>query len=284
MFLKSPGFTALALATLALGIGANTSIFSVVNSVLLRPLPHEKPDRIVQIADLYPATGTVITSSFPKFTFLREHIRSFSAIAAVSFGRFQVAGPATASPDEIQGARVPVDFFRVLGAKPALGRIFLEQEDRPGGNAVAVISNALWQNRFGSDPATIGKTFTVDGSATTIIGVMPGGFNFPDGIEIWMPGVFQHQVVTQIQIQRGARAATYATWFVSILEKPDLRARHIGPEFADFAARIVLDPDFLVEDHRGPRSRIIRRPIRDLRVIGVGVLRHRHPGSREPRP
>jgi predicted permease len=209
MLFKSTGFTALALVTLALGIGANTTIFSVVNSVLLRPLPYEKPDRIIQAADLYPATGSVITSSFPKFTFLREHVRSLRAFAAVSFGRFQIAGPATASPDEVQGVRVPVDFFRVLGAKPTLGRTFLEEEDRPGGNAVAVISNALWQNRFGSNPAAIGKTVTVDGSATTIVGVMPAGFNFPDGIEIWMPGVFQHQVVTQVQIQRGASYLLY---------------------------------------------------------------------------
>jgi hypothetical protein len=116
MLLKSPGFTALALVTLALGIGANTTIFSVVNSVLLRPLPYEKPDRIVQVTDLYPATGGWITSSFPKFTFLHERVRSLSGIAAVSFGRFQIAGPTTASPAEVQGVRVPVDFFRVLGA------------------------------------------------------------------------------------------------------------------------------------------------------------------------
>ncbi|HWY46836.1 MAG TPA: ABC transporter permease [Bryobacteraceae bacterium] len=221
ILLKSPGFTALALVTLALGIGANTTIFSVVNSVLLRPLPYENPDRIVQIADLYPATGGVITSSFPKFNFLREHARSFSSLAAVSFGRFQIAGPTTAAPTEVEGVRVPVDFFRVFGAKPALGRTFLEQEDRPGGNAVAVISNALWQNRFGSDPEAIGKTFTVDGSATTIVGIMPAGFNFPDGIEIWMPGAFQHQVVTQVQIQRGA---SYLLLYARLADGVDIRS------------------------------------------------------------
>ncbi len=220
ILLKSPGFTALALVTLALGIGANTTIFSVVNSVLLRPLPYENPNRIVQIADLYPATGGIITSSFPKYSFLREHARSFSGVAAVSFGRFQIAGPTTAAPAEVEGVRVPVDFFRVFGAKPALGRTFLEQEDRPGGNAVAVISNALWQNRFGSDPEAIGKTFTVDGSATTIVGIMPAGFNFPDGIEIWMPGAFQHQVVTQVQIQRGA---SYLLFYARLADGVDIR-------------------------------------------------------------
>jgi len=220
MLLKSPGFTALALVTLSLGIGANTTIFSVVNSVLLRPLPYEKPDRIVQVTDLYPATGGWITSSFPKFTFLHERVRSLSGIAAVSFGRFQIAGPTTASPAEVQGVRVPVDFFRVMGAKPALGRAFLAEEDRPGGNAVAVISNALWQNRFGSDPAAVGQTVTVDGSATSIVGIMPAGFNFPDGIEIWMPGVFQHQVVTQVQIQRGG---SYLVYYGRLADGVDIR-------------------------------------------------------------
>src|SRR5580704_14493132 len=137
ILLKSPGFTALALVTLALGIGANTTIFSVVNSVLLRPLPYANPNRIVQVADLFPATGGLITSSFPKFTFLREHARSFNAFAAVSFGRFQVAGSTTAAPAEVEGARVPVEFFRTFGANPALGRTFLDEEDRPGGKPVA---------------------------------------------------------------------------------------------------------------------------------------------------
>jgi putative ABC transport system permease protein len=199
---KSPGFTALALATLALGIGANTTIFSVVNSVLLRPLPYEKPERIVQVSDL--VSGGTITSSYPKFNFLQDNVRTLSAFAALNFGRFQIAGPAPAAPAEVTGVRVSADFFRVFGAKPSAGRTFLKDEERPGGNSVVVISNALWQNRFGSDAAAIGKSITVDGAPATVIGVMPAGFEYPDGTEIWMPKVFEHSVITPVQVQRGA--------------------------------------------------------------------------------
>src|SRR5258708_32246576 len=206
---KSPGFTALALVTLALGSGANTTIFSVVNSVLLRPLPYQNPDRIVQVSDLFPATGGYITSSFPKFTFLREHVRRFSAFAAESGAQFQIARPAPAAPAEVRGARVSVDFFRALVAKPSAGRTFFDAEERPGAASVAAIGNALWHTRFESDAAAIGKTITVDGSTTTIVGIMPAGFDFPDDTQIWVPRIFEHAVITPTQIQRGASYLLY---------------------------------------------------------------------------
>ena len=204
MLLKSPGFTALALVTLALGIGANTTIFSIVNSVLLRPLPYEQPERIVQLADSTPVRAGQIPISFPKFTFLQQQARSFSALGAVGFARFQVTGPAPAAPAEIQGARVSIDFFRTFGAKPAAGRTFLEDEERPGGNSVAVISYGLWQNRFNGDPGVIGRNIGVDGSTAAVIGVMPAGFEFPSGVEIWVPRVSEHSSLTRLQIQNGA--------------------------------------------------------------------------------
>ncbi|HEX4594770.1 MAG TPA: ABC transporter permease [Bryobacteraceae bacterium] len=219
MLLKSPGFTALALVTLALGIGANTTIFSVVNSVLLRPLPYEKPERVVQVTDVIPGAG-YITSSYPKFNFFKEHSRRFSAFSALTYGRFQIAGPEPAAPTEVQGVRVSADFFQVLGAKPLLGRTFLNDEDRPGAASVAVISNVLWQNRFGSDRGAIGKTVTVDGAPTTIVGIMPAGFVFPEGIEIWVPKFFEHAVVTQVQIQRGA---SYLQFYGRLADGADIR-------------------------------------------------------------
>jgi putative ABC transport system permease protein len=221
ILLKSPEYAALALVTLALGIGANTTIFSVVNSVLLRPLPYEHPECIVQLSDRHQVTGGYITSSFPKFTFLHEHARNFSALAAVSYGQFQIAGPVPAAPAEVAGVRVSADFFRVFGAKPSAGRTFLDDEVRPGGNPVAVISNVLWQNRFGSDPAAIGKTVTVDGSATTVVGIMPAGFDFPDSTEIWIPRIFEHAVITPMQIQRGA---SYLLYYARLADGADIRS------------------------------------------------------------
>jgi putative ABC transport system permease protein len=202
MLRKSPGFTGLALLTLALGIGANTTIFSVVNSVLLRPLPYKDPDRIVQLQDMIGSNA--ITSSFPKFSFLRDRAHSFSALAAISFATFQVNGPANAAPAEVTGLRVSSEFFRVLGVNMALGRAFSDEEDRPGGPAVAVISYALWQNRFASDPAVTGKTVALDGTPTTIVGVAPAGFRFPSETEIWIPKTFEHAIITRAQIQAGA--------------------------------------------------------------------------------
>jgi len=221
ILLKSPGFTALALVTLALGIGANTTIFSVVNSVLLRPLPYDRPDRIVQVFDQIHITGANITSSYPKFTFFHEHARSFSAFTATGQAGFQISGPASTAPADVFGARVSADFFKVLGAKAASGRTFLANEDRPGADSVAVISNTLWQNRFASDPGAVGTTVTINGIATTIVGVMPAGFDYPDRAEIWTPKFYEHTVITPLQIQRGA---SYLVYYARLADGVDIRS------------------------------------------------------------
>jgi putative ABC transport system permease protein len=221
MLLKWPGFTALALLTLALGIGANTTMFSVVNSVLLRPLPYEKPERIVQVLDTFPATGGYITSSYPKFTFLHDHVRSLESIAAESGGRFQISGPPPSTPAEVAGSRVSADFFRVLGAKPIRGRTFSPGEDRLGAKPVVVLSHSLWQSRFASDPGVVGQTITVDGSAASIIGIMPTGFDYPPETEIWIPEISEHSVVTQVQIQRGA---SYLYFYGRLAAGSDIRS------------------------------------------------------------
>ena len=193
MLLKNPGFTLVAILTLALGIGANTAIFSVVNAVLLRPLPYSEPERLVQVWVTNPrANRWGDWVSYPDFRDWREQNTVFDEIGACRQWSFNLTGGD--SPEALAGAYVSASLFTVLGVKPILGRTFLAEEDRPGGNRVAVISHGLWQRRFGADPGLIGKTIQVDGESHIVVGVTPPNFNvlwikMLPGIEseIWIP-------------------------------------------------------------------------------------------------
>src|SRR5215510_15138545 len=193
MLMKQPGFTLIAALTLALGIGANTAIFSVVNAALLRPLPYSEPDRLVQIWQTNPqANRWGDWVSYPDFRDWRERNTVFEEVGACRTWAFNLTG--SDSPESMAGAYVSASLFTVLGVKPILGRTFLAEEDRPGANRVAVISHGLWQRRFGADPGLIGKTIQVDGESHVVVGIMPPGFKFHwlvalRGVEyeIWIP-------------------------------------------------------------------------------------------------
>jgi len=184
---KSPGFTAVALLTLALGIGANSAIFSVVNGVLLKPLPYHQPDRLVYLYSQFPTMGfDEFWISPPEYRDLQERARSFSAIGAWRTGRVNVAG--TENPVRVTSAIVSAEFFTALGVAPLLGRPFTAEEDRPNGPGVAVISYGLWRRVFGGDPQLVGSRVQIDGAPTTITGVMPDGFDIENaGVEVWVP-------------------------------------------------------------------------------------------------
>ncbi|HXI23961.1 MAG TPA: ABC transporter permease [Pyrinomonadaceae bacterium] len=181
---KHPGFTAIALITLALGIGANTAIFSVVNAVLLKPLPFDEPERIVWLWDTQPQLATAPTS-LPDFLGWKDQNRSFAHLAAYQGGSMFVdAGDgATDTPVGL----VTPDLFSVFQVSPILGRTFTEEETLPGRFRVAVLSHSMWQNRFGSDSNVLSRTVQLNGAAYTIIGVMPAGFSYPDRAELWRP-------------------------------------------------------------------------------------------------
>jgi len=190
----SPGFTLLAVLTLALGIGANSAIFSVVNGVLLRPLPYPSPDQLVYIWDRLEWIGFPRASvTGPQIHDLRERARSFSGFAALSTGTSQLTG--AGDPEQVSAAYASANVFEVLGVGAAIGRAFLTGEDIPGAANVVVISDGLWRRRFGSDPEVVGRTVTLDGEPTTIAGVLPRNFDFqvhhslsaPSGAEIWLP-------------------------------------------------------------------------------------------------
>jgi putative ABC transport system permease protein len=183
MLLKNPGFTAVAAITLALGIGANTAIFSVVNSTLLRPLPYREPDRLSFLTIDRREQGHRFTVSNSDFLMLRDGMQSFETLAAYQPGRinFRAGG----EPERIPGMWVSADFFSTLGVSPQLGRAFARDEDRPGRPPVAVISHDLWQRQFYGDPAAIGRTVTIDDRAFSVIGVMPADFSFLRASDVW---------------------------------------------------------------------------------------------------
>lgn len=188
--MRSPGFTTVALLTLALGIGANTAIFSVVNLVMLKPLPFRDSDQLMQVWTRgVRAGGQGDWSSFPDFLDWRKENKVFEDIVAYRTWVFTFSGdrPAEAMPGFLTTSR----FFDLLGAKPQLGRTFLPHEDQPGRNRVVVLSHRLWQRRFGGEPAIVGRSVTVNGGSYTIIGVMPAGFRFlfayPDVFDLYMP-------------------------------------------------------------------------------------------------
>jgi putative ABC transport system permease protein len=181
----SPGFTALAVITLALGIGANTAIFSVVSTVLIRRLPYSDPNRLVWITEFWPRLNNTLVPS-PEYLNWRDQNRVFQTMAAYGgFGELNLSG--NGEPERIDGIGVTWNFFPMLGVRPALGRGFLQEEDRPGGPPVAILGHSLWQRRFRSDPNLVGKTIMLDEKGYTVIGIMPESFRFPGN---WSPELF----------------------------------------------------------------------------------------------
>ena len=183
---RSPAFAATAIAALALGIGANTAIFSVVNAVLLQPLSYPQPDRIVALGRHFP-NGNGFATSIPKFTVWSEQTQVFQAVTAYDF-----AGPGMNltggdHPEQVKGIHASAGYFEVFGAPVVLGRTYTAEEDRPGAGHVAVISNGLWQSHFGGDPGVIGKTVELTGDAYQVIGVLGPTFKTDPPADVWLP-------------------------------------------------------------------------------------------------
>jgi putative ABC transport system permease protein len=174
---RSPGFLAVALLILALGIGVNTSIFSVVKAVLLRPLPYPEPDRLVMVWQSNTESPSTNPLSVPDFIDWRERARSLEEWGAYSVRKINLSGDGVAQ--RVQGAFVTHGLMKALGVEPVLGRPFTEQEEQPGNDRVLVISDGLWKRRFASDPAVLGRSLSVNGESYTVVGIMPEGFEFP---------------------------------------------------------------------------------------------------------
>ncbi|HWS87819.1 MAG TPA: ABC transporter permease [Pyrinomonadaceae bacterium] len=184
---KAPGFTAVAVLALALGVGANTAIFSVVNGVLLRPLPFAEPERLVMVWMDNRVMGLrEDLNSYPNYVAWRDEGRAFEHLAA-----FTSSSPTLTSergePERLQGASATANFFGALRVQPALGRLFTAEEEAEGQDGVVVIGHGLWRRRFGGQPDIVGQQITLNGRSRTVIGVMPQGFKFPSEAEVWVP-------------------------------------------------------------------------------------------------
>jgi putative ABC transport system permease protein len=194
--LKRPGFTAIAVITLALGIGANTTLFSFVNGILLRPLPYQAPGQLVILDETAPKQGIKsFHVSYPNFVDWRQQNHVFEDVAIYQQGTFSLVG--AGEPEQIRGARISQGLFELLGVAPKLGRTITAEEDRPETNNTVVISHSLWQRRFASAENAVGQSLIVSGRVRTIVGVMPAGFKFPETAELWVPVALNEKLYTR---------------------------------------------------------------------------------------
>ena len=204
---QSPAFTAAAVATLALGIGANSAIYSVIDAALLRPLPYHDPKRLIMAWSGEPGEATFYSFSYPRFQYFRERAREFTDLAAyddeiVNYTDGDV-------PERLEGGRVSANFFSVLGTAPALGRGFLPEEDRPGAPPVALLSDSYWRKRYRADPGVLGRTVRVDADEFTIVGVLPPGFQFRNvPVDIWRTRMVDTRTFAPESVRLGASYLT----------------------------------------------------------------------------
>src|SRR5262245_41513316 len=180
ILLKHPSFTAVAVLSLALGIGANAAVFSLVNGALIRPLPYPDPDRLVRVTEAYPKGGIAV---------MQEQSRTMEVAAYLPDSEFNLTGEGEAA--HLVGSVVSANLFSMLGAPAEIGRTFEIEEGSPGRDRVVVISHALWRAKFAGDPGVIGRSAMIDGMAREIVGVMPPEFGFPStGAQMWIPARF----------------------------------------------------------------------------------------------
>ncbi len=226
---KNPGFTVVAIIALALGIGANTAIFSVVNTVLLRPLPYKDPERLVMVWEDASKHGYPRdTPTAANFVDWRNQNTVFEGMAAILPQSFNLTG--AGEPERLRGRAVSASLFPLLGVEPQIGRVFTNAEDQRGSNQVVVLSYALWQRRFGGDNGIVGKTLNLNGQPYIVVGVMPARFQFPSSTdEIWTPIAFTAE-----------QAADRTTHYLQVLArlKPGITLEQAQTEMSTIAARL----------------------------------------------
>lgn len=274
MLRKNPGFTLAAIITLALGIGANTAIFTVTSALLLRPFPYNDPQQLVSIDAKDQTTDRGITLT--RWELIRDRNQSFQSVAVWANDNFNLTGHG--EPLQVPVARVSSNFFPLLGVQPQLGRGFTEEEGRPEGKPVVMLSNQLWRTRFASDRNVIGQSITLDTTPYTIIGVLPSDVQFPfvGEADIWIPRYFEYTLMTPQRLRMGVG-------YLGIVARlrPGVTVEHADAELA------VLNQQYRAQNPTMPDSdpgvMMTANPLRDLVVgdtrkkvwalsIAVGVL------------
>src|SRR5687767_12646329 len=184
MLLKNPGITLVVILALALGIGANTAIFSVINAVLLRPLPYEESDRLLFLNEK-SAVLDEMSISYPNFTDWRDQNHVFEKIGVYNRNSYNLTGGGEA--ERILTAQASADLFSALRVNAGIGRVYTNEEDKPGAAPVAVLSYDFWQRRFSGQTSIVSQALTFNGKSYTIIGIRPSGFQYPSRVEMWVP-------------------------------------------------------------------------------------------------
>jgi putative ABC transport system permease protein len=245
---RNPGFTAVAVITLALGIGATTAIFTVVNAVLLRPLPYPHPEELVYVQEILGSYGLSPFVSNKEFAAWRNQSRTLGPIAAYMDFTANLTGGG--EPELIICGMATTSFFSILGVRPVVGRLFLPEEDRPGGPPVVILSEALWKNRYGGDPSVVGRGVTVDGKVYTVVGVLPATFVIPDEFKIphalWVPvaesetGTGPFRIVRVIgRLKPGMSVAASRTELDTILQPTVRKGRKISVVLSPWQEQIT---------------------------------------------
>src|SRR6185503_6626419 len=230
--LKHPGFTAIVVITLALGIGASTAIFSVVDSVLLRRLPYRNAERIVAIQEVNPEGKRIQTTS-GNFLDWRAQNTVFQHLSAIRQSPVNLA--LSDQAERVELAQTNADFFDVFGITPTYGRTFIRQDEQAGHQPIAVVSDSLWQRRFGSDPSLVGKPITLDGSTYTVVGIAPPGFQYPDKTEVWLPPL---QRVPELYPGQDLQNRRMGYMTVVALLKPGVSVQQAAGEMETITARL----------------------------------------------
>ena len=259
---RSPGFTMVAVLALALGIGATTAIFSVVDAVILKPLPYKEPGQLVQLWMRFTGIGIPNDQnsvSAPEFMDLKQN-RSFSEIAAIDDASYNIN--IGGLPERIQAAVVSVDFFRLLGVAAQLGRVFLPEEGRAGHEHVVLLSDGLWRRRFGADRAVLGRKLIMNGQSSEIIGVLPPRFEMPREAEVWTPLAFSAADLTPDN--RGSHGLS-----VIARVKTGLSLQQARTDMAAVSRRIIeQNPDYPYKDYN---FKVLLVPLLDQQIGDIKV-------------